>query len=77
MAPIQGVYVMATITRRLVTFKQLREYGIPYSRQHWDRLERAGEVPQRINLGKCRVVWELKQVEEWIDTRRKQPPKSD
>jgi predicted DNA-binding transcriptional regulator AlpA len=49
---------MATTRKRLVTFRWLRENGyVIYSRQHWDRLEAAGEVPKRIQLGKCRVAW--------------------
>lgn len=65
---------MATTKKRLVTWRQLKEeYGIPFSRQHWDRLEAAGEVPSRIRLGKCRVVWVVIEIEEWIDTRRRRP----
>lgn len=70
---------MATITRRLVTYKELRALGVPYSRQHVDRLERAGQFPQRRRLGQARVVWELIEIEEWIDTRPRchQLPRSD
>lgn len=69
---------MATMKKRLVTFRQLRDYGIPYCRQHWDRLEAEGKVPSRIHLGTCRVVWELSEVEEWIEERkRNQPPSGD
>jgi predicted DNA-binding transcriptional regulator AlpA len=62
---------MSTTKKRLVTFRWLRENGyVIYSRQHWDRLEAAGEVPRRIQLGRCRVAWFLDEIEEWIETRR-------
>lgn len=33
---------------RMLTWKQLKELGlVVYSRQHWDRKEKAGEVPKR------------------------------
>jgi predicted DNA-binding transcriptional regulator AlpA len=58
--------------KRLVTFRWLKENGyVIYSRQHWDRLQAAGEVPKRIQLGKCRVAWFLEEIEEWIETRRR------
>jgi prophage regulatory protein len=64
-------FIMASITRRLVTYKELREFGIPWSRAHLQRLEDAGEFPQRIPLGRNRVVWEVVAIEEYIETRKR------
>ena len=57
------------IDRLLVSKKELKALGIPYSPQHIARLEKAGRFPQRIQLGQCRVAWSYKEVCEWIDER--------
>ncbi len=56
--------------KQVVSKKELRTVcGIPYSPQHIARLEAAGQFPKRIRLGQNRVVWLLKEVEEWLDER--------
>ena len=56
--------------KQVVSKKELRTVcGIPYSPQHIARLEAAGQFPKRIRLGQNRVVWLLKEVEEWLDAR--------
>ena len=55
--------------KRLVTKKELRLYGIPYSFVHIQRLEDAGQFPKRIRLSQNRVVWFLHEVEEWVTAR--------
>ena len=56
--------------KQVVSKKELRTVcGIPYSPQHIARLEAAGQFPQRVQLGQNRVVWLLKEVEEWLDAR--------
>lgn len=56
--------------KQVVSKKELRTVcGIPYSPQHIARLEAAGKFPKRIRLGQNRVVWLLKEVEEWLDER--------
>jgi prophage regulatory protein len=57
------------IERLLVSKKELKALGIPYSPQHIARLEKAGEFPQRIVLGQCRVAWRYKEICAWIDER--------
>ena len=57
------------IERLLVSKKELKTLGIPYSPQHIARLEKAGQFPQRVKLGQCRVAWSYKEVCEWIDER--------
>ena len=57
------------LDRLLVSKKELKTLGIPYSPQHIARLEKAGQFPQRIQLGQCRVAWSYKEVCEWINER--------
>jgi len=45
------------IERLLVSKKELKTIGIPYSPQHIARLEKANSFPKRIALGQCRVAW--------------------
>ena len=58
--------VVMQIQRRLVTKKELRQYGVPYSFVHLQRLEDAGDFPKRIKLSQNRVVWYLHEIEEWV-----------
>ena len=55
--------------RLLVSKKELKTIGIPYSFQHIARLEKVGQFPKRIQLGQCRVAWCYKEVCQWIDDR--------
>lgn len=56
--------------RKLVSKKELKSvYGIPYCFAHIARLESAGDFPQRIRLGACRVAWFADEVENWIAER--------
>jgi prophage regulatory protein len=49
---------------RFLRFGELKtEKGIPYSRMHIDRLEKAGKFPKRVHLGPMTVAW----VEDEID----------
>ncbi|MGE3642887.1 MAG: helix-turn-helix transcriptional regulator [Beijerinckiaceae bacterium] len=57
------------IDRKLVSKKELKALGIPYSFQHIARLEKAGKFPKRIVLGQCRVAWLYGEVCHWIDER--------
>ena len=57
------------IQRLLVSKKELKALGVPYSFQHIARLEKAGLFPKRIILGQCRVAWLYAEIREWIDER--------
>jgi prophage regulatory protein len=51
---------------RLLTFPELRsKKGIPYTRQHLSRLEKAGLFPRRVQLSASRVAW----IEDEVDAR--------
>jgi hypothetical protein len=58
---------------KLLTYYELREYGIPYSMKHLGRLEALGEFPKRVPIGFYRVAW-IKdevdaQVKKWMAAR--------
>jgi prophage regulatory protein len=57
------------IERLLVSKKELKTIGIPYSFQHIARLERAKRFPKRMQLGQCRVAWCYGEICEWIAER--------
>ena len=57
------------IDRLLVSKKELKTLGIPYSFQHIARLEKAGQFPKRVQLGQCRVAWCYKEICQWIEER--------
>ncbi len=59
--------VTMKINRLLVSKKELKLLGVPYSFQHIARLEKAGEFPKRVQLGACRVAWVYEEVCEWIN----------
>jgi prophage regulatory protein len=56
--------------RRLVRFPQLKtEYGIPWSRMHVDREEKAGRFAKRVHLGANTVAWWDTEIEEMLEAR--------
>ena len=58
------------MTQKLVSKKELKSiFGVPYSFAHIARLEVAGQFPQRVRLGACRVAWVAEEVQAWIDQR--------
>ena len=52
---------------KLVDFKRMKEvYGIPYSRQHIDRLCAENRFPPKRKIGLHRTCWLASEVEAWI-----------
>ncbi len=43
------------------------------SRPTIDRLEKAGDFPKRIRLGRAAVGWDLVEVQEWLSNRPRGP----
>jgi len=56
-------------TVRFIRYKQLHSRGIPFSRVHIGRLERAGRFPRRVRLGLNTVAWREDEVEAWCKAR--------
>ncbi|MGH7074018.1 MAG: helix-turn-helix transcriptional regulator [Stellaceae bacterium] len=56
--------------RRLLGYPDLRDLGIPYSRVHLDRREKAGTFPRRVHLGANRVAWREEEITAWLAALR-------
>ena len=56
---------------RILSKKELRAMVL-YSPAHIDRLEKAGQFPQRVPLGPGRVGWIESEVLAWLEERIKQ-----
>ena len=55
--------------RRLLTFADLKERGIPWSRVHVGRLETAGKFPQHIDLGENSVAWFEDEIDDFLEAK--------
>jgi len=62
------LFIYGDIVMRILSKRQLKELVL-YSPQHVARLEKAGEFPKRIQLGRNRVGWVEAEVLEWLQTR--------
>ena len=54
---------------RLLTYPELREMGVVYTRQHLSTLEAACKFPKRVALGEARVAWVEQEVIDWIEAK--------
>ena len=61
---------------RLLSFKELRNEGVNYSRSTIFRLEKAGEFPKRVPIGTHHVGWIQEEIQAhvqgWIDARSRE-----
>jgi predicted DNA-binding transcriptional regulator AlpA len=56
--------------RRFVPFADLKDrYGLTWTRQHVDKMVKAGTFPPKIRLTEHRVGWWSDVIEEWIATK--------
>ena len=56
--------------KRAIRFHELAEKkGIPYTRVHIARLEKAGLFPKHFNLGTKTIAWVEAEVDDWLATR--------
>jgi prophage regulatory protein len=53
----------------LLDYDDLRARGIPYSRVHIWRLERAGDFPKRVPIGRARHGWLETEIDAWIKAK--------
>ena len=51
---------------KLLTFDELREHGVLYTRQHLARLERDGHFPKRVAIGANRVGWVESEIDAFV-----------
>ncbi len=57
------------VENRLVDRNERRRI-IPYSNVHYERLENAGQVPQKIRIGAARVAWSYRELMTWVAARK-------
>ena len=55
--------------RRLLTFADLKERGIPWSRVHVGRLEAARKFPQHIDLGENSIAWFEDEIDDFLEAK--------
>ena len=60
--------IVSLDSRRLIGQKELLQL-VPYTLQHIYRLERAGEFPRRVKIGRKRVAWVFAEVDSWLISR--------
>ena len=63
-----GPTVIPEKPRRFLTKKAVLA-RVPYSSNHLDRLEAAGQFPRRIKLSPNRVVWVESEIDEYQDRK--------
>jgi prophage regulatory protein len=54
---------------RFVRYHELKDYGVPYSRQHLTILESRGDFPKRVKLSERVIAWRLSELRRWMTTR--------
>lgn len=55
---------------RILRFRELSERkGIPWTRTHVDRQEKAGRFPARVKIGPNSVGWVEEEVDAWLHER--------
>jgi len=56
--------------RRFIAYSELKDrFGLPWTRQHVDRLVKAEKFPPKIRLSEHRVGWWSDQIEGWLASR--------
>ena len=55
--------------RRIITFKELPEYGPRHGRRQLYRLEAAGKFPKRVSIGPGRVGWVADEIIAHVDAQ--------
>jgi prophage regulatory protein len=55
--------------RRLLTYHDLRERGIPWTRLHVGRLEAAGKFPLHIDVGDNSIAWFEDEIDDFFDAK--------
>jgi predicted DNA-binding transcriptional regulator AlpA len=54
---------------RFVRYHELKDYGIPFSRQHLSNLEEQGRFPPRVKLSPRIIAWRLSELKDWMAKR--------
>ena len=54
---------------RLIFYEDLRAKGVPYSKIHLWKLEKAGKFPRRVPIGANRHAWVESEIDAHIDEK--------
>jgi len=54
---------------KLLSYADLRDRGVSFSKSHIDLLEKRGEFPRRVQLGTRRAGWVEEEIEAWLRER--------
>jgi prophage regulatory protein len=54
---------------KFVSFRELEQLGVPYTRMHINRLIARGVFPQAYWLGANKKAWRLRDIEGWLASR--------
>lgn len=54
---------------RLLSYEQLGERGLQYSRTHIRRLEKRGRFPMHVQIGPNRIGWITGEIDEFVAQR--------
>ena len=54
---------------RLLTYKDLHEVGVSFSRNYFRKLINDDKFPQPIRVGPCKLVWDEAAIRTWIEER--------
>lgn len=62
---------------KLINYNQLRERGVPYTREHLRRLIADQQFPAPVPLSKKRIAWIEDEVSAWIAEAIARRPQHD
>jgi prophage regulatory protein len=57
------------ISRRLLSYRDLKARGIKFSRVHLRRLEDAGKFPRHIDIGENTVGWFEDEIDDLLEAK--------
>jgi prophage regulatory protein len=57
------------MSKKFLRYEQFREYGIPFSRVHIDRLQKAGKFPKKVMLGPNTAAYLESEILAWLEAR--------
>src|SRR5262249_44557044 len=60
--------------RLFVSFAELKNYGVPFTRAHLTVLIRQGHFPKAYEISPQRIAWALDDVKQWVKSRPQHEP---
>jgi predicted DNA-binding transcriptional regulator AlpA len=70
--------MVTKLEKLLVSYAEMKDLGIPFTREHISRLTRKGKFPQAIRLGgddqSARCFWRYADILAWVEKRAEITP---